>query len=109
MFKRGAKIFGLQPVMVFAYLVVRDVYKLLNNYENCVITSATDGHHSRGSDHYVGNAIDIRTWGFEDMGISVATVADMIQERLTDEFEVIAEPTHIHIGFDPQRGLNNDE
>lgn len=105
-FKKSARIFGINPVMVFAALVAGNVYKEFNNIENFAITSATDGKHSEGSDHYVGNALDLRTWGFEDMGVSVQSVAKEIESRLTPEFEVFAEPTHIHIGFDPQQGLN---
>lgn len=105
--KKGVSIFGVRPEMSFAMIVVHQVYRELDNMENCVITSCTDGEHSKGSDHYVGLALDVRVWGFNREQRALAT--EMILERLTDEFEVFDEDTHIHIGFDPQKGLNMKE
>ncbi len=107
-FKPGARVFGIQPVMIIAMMVVEQVYRELENLDNCVFTSCTDGEHKKGSDHYVGNAIDVRIWGFDKMGIDIQDVADKIASRLTEEYEVIVHSTHIHIGFDPQKGLNHD-
>lgn len=104
MFKDGVKIFGIRPEMAFVIPVIRAVYAELDNRENCVITSAIDGKHKRGSDHYAGLALDVRVWGFSDE--ARAKARNMIDERLTDEFEVFDEEDHLHIGFDPQMGLD---
>lgn len=108
--KQGVRIFGARPEMLWAVIVAGQVYKELGNYENFVITSVRDGTHKRGSDHYVGNAIDIRVWGFKGTTLNMEPTCDataeeasqMIQARLTNEFEVFFEGDHIHIGFDVQ-------
>ena len=106
-FKKGVKIFGVRAEMAMAMTVIDEVYRELDNTENCVITSCTDGTHSRGSDHYVGLALDVRVWGFNREQRTLC--CDMLRERLTSEFEVFDEETHIHIGFDPQQPLNIKE
>jgi len=99
-FKHDVRLFGARPEMIWAALTAGQVYRELDNYDNFVVTSVRDGTHKRGSDHYVGNAIDIRVWDFTDA--QRAKAADMIAERLTDEYEVFDEGDHIHIGFDVQ-------
>lgn len=108
--KEGVRLLPLRPVMYFAYYVAYEVYKELGNKDNCVITSAADGKHKRSSEHYKGDAIDIRVWGFRNIDLEVTPVCDYtgqqaahrIKARLSDEFEVFFEGDHIHIGFDPQ-------
>lgn len=109
------KVFGLCPEMIFAYIIAYEVYRELGNEENCVLTSARDGTHKRSSDHYMGNAIDLRVWGFKEITLDVTPecnatgegAADLIRERLTDEYEVFFEGNHIHIGFDIQTLKDN--
>lgn len=103
-FKKGVKIFGMRSEMIWAAIVVEGVYDELGNSQNCVITSGIDGIHKRSSEHYKGDAIDVRVWGFDAEERAMAR--DMIDERLTDEFEVFDEEDHLHIGFDPQTGIN---
>ena len=98
----SVRVFGLRPEMIFAYQVAYEVYREYGNEKNCVLTSARDGTHKRGSDHYVGNAIDIRVWGFDELGVDLDDVAEKIRSRLSVEFEVFNEGDHIHIGFDVQ-------
>lgn len=98
--------------MIWAYLVAKAVYEKYGNAHNCVITSGAepDPEHTRSSEHYKGDAIDLRVWGFKDISLPVEPscdvtgqqVADEIQANLTDEFEVFFEGDHIHIGFDPE-------
>lgn len=104
------RVFGLCAEMIFAYMVAYEVYREIGIPQYCVLTSARDGKHKRNSDHYMGDAIDIRVWGLKGTALnmesivdySIDEVRDMIAERLTDEFEVFAEGDHIHIGFDIQ-------
>jgi hypothetical protein len=108
-FKDGVQLFGICPEISVAMLVVDTVYRELGNYDNCVCTSVRDGEHKRSSDHYKGDAFDMRVWGFQDITLNAEPVcdytgqevADIIQSRLTNEFEVFFEGDHIHIGFDP--------
>lgn len=108
-FKKGVKMFGVRPEIAMAMQVVDSVYRDLDNYDNCVCTSIRDGEHKRSSDHYLGNAFDMRVWGFRDITLLIEPTtqytgeeaAETIKDRLTDEFEVFFEGDHIHIGFDP--------
>lgn len=99
-FKEGVRVFGGRPEIIWAVITAGQVYREMDNYKNFVVTSMRDGTHKRGSDHYVGNAVDLRVWGFSDN--ERAKARDRISERLTDEYEVFDEGDHIHIGFDVQ-------
>lgn len=96
--KEGAKLNGLQPQMVIALVVASAVYSSYN--VDCVLTEGTGGKHGRGSLHYIGNAIDLRT---RDLGVSVRSrVADEIREALGEQYDVVLESDHIHIEFQPK-------
>jgi len=97
--KPGVKLFGLRPELVWALSVADGVYRELN--VDLVITSVMDGKHSVTSLHYAGAAADLR---IRDMGQTKAeTARDMIEERLTDEFDVVLEKDHIHLEVQPRR------
>lgn len=64
-----------------------------------VITSAHDGKHMDGSLHYVGRAIDVRTWackGYE------ADVIDKAKAALGHDYDIVLEADHIHCEYDPK-------
>ena len=97
-FKAGVKISGIKPEMLFAHCMIKSVF---SNYGyDSIITSALDGTHSRGSLHYVGFALDYRIRHLES-GAAEMIVND-IKQALTDEFDVVLEPTHIHVEFQPK-------
>ncbi len=62
------------------------------------ITSGKDGKHMKGSKHYIGAAIDIRT---RDMKYVNKTTA-AIKNALGSDYDVIFEIDHIHLEFDPK-------
>lgn len=62
------------------------------------ITSGNDGKHMRGSKHYTNEAIDIR---INDMQ-NPKRVSDEIAFYLGKNYDVVLEPTHIHIEYDPK-------
>tara|TARA_Y100000310_G_scaffold269543_1_gene282809 strand:- start:454 stop:789 length:336 start_codon:yes stop_codon:yes gene_type:complete len=107
--KEGVKLFGLRPEMLFALRVAERVYESANIFQDMtdqpgarlVVTSACEpGGHSRGSLHYIGAAVDIRTRHApkEDM----EQTAGLIATALTDEFDVVLEDDHLHIEFQPK-------
>ena len=65
-------------------------------------TAGTNGSHSRNSLHYVGLAMDFWWQGVRDGKV----ICDAIAESLGDEYDVVWERSHLHIEFQPEKGLN---
>jgi hypothetical protein len=69
---------------------------------DAIITSGTEGTHSRGSEHYVGHALDWRT---KHLSLAIAQqVRDDAALRLGPDFDVLLEttPPHLHTELDPK-------
>lgn len=84
--------------MLIAVMAVRDIFARAG-YDT-TITSAFDGIHSAGSLHYHGLALDFRTRHIPTRDRD--PLARAIKEALGHEFDVVLEPTHLHIEFDPK-------
>jgi hypothetical protein len=67
------------------------------------VSCGTTGKHSRTSLHYVGMARDYDVPGYTPTQFKRA--AQMIREDLGPEFDVVVETTHIHVEFQPKRGV----
>lgn len=77
----------------------RALYKLEKMYPDFVLTSTTEGLHLPSSLHYAGDAIDVRlSYPFKWRGLNL----EEIREALGPGFDVIKEPTHFHIEWDPK-------
>ena len=100
--KNGARVIGLSNEMLFAAMVAGHVYDRYN--KECTITSGTDGTHSRGSEHYKGDALDFRTRHLAEG--EKDKIGLEIRERLGPDYDVVIEGTHIHVEFDPKSGIN---
>lgn len=98
--KQGVSLRGVQPQVVFAIHVAHAVYAEYGYA--CIVTSCTDGKHSRGSLHYVGYAVDFRTRHIMEDDTK-QLIADLIRQRLGDEYDVVHEPTHIHVEYQPKQ------
>lgn len=96
--KKGVRVFGVRPEVVLALFICEGVYREFQR--ECVITSVIDGRHSRGSKHYSGNAVDIRTRNLNPL--DKEPVKDEIAARLGEDYDVVLERDHIHIEFDPK-------
>lgn len=99
-FKSGVKIDGLNAEIALAAVVANEVWIESGRPEGVTITSAKDGKHRDDSKHYIGDAIDLRTRYFTKS--KIIKVAEKLRRRLTDEFDVVIEKTHIHVEFDPK-------
>lgn len=66
-----------------------------------VVTSLLDGGHGEGSEHYDGNAGDIRRWLYK--GRTLLLFVGNLRENLGDDYDVVLENTHIHIEYDPKK------
>lgn len=69
-----------------------------------VYTSGRDGKHSLTSLHYSGNAVDLRISDLAQKDPSLPSlIRDRLAERLGLDYDVILEPTHIHLEYQPRR------
>jgi len=63
-----------------------------------VITAGLDGTHRHNSKHYKNAAIDVRR---RDLTADqLPLVVEDLQKLLGDDFDIVIEPTHIHIELD---------
>jgi len=99
--KPKVSLLGLQPQITLAIVVAHSCYSNLQYDGECVITSCTEGKHSKGSRHYVGLAFDVRTRDLPTKKRSI--LAGMIGKCLTNQYDVVLEKTHIHVEYDPER------
>lgn len=96
--KDGVKPAGMRPELLLGMIVALSVYQ---KYEyDFVITSLLDSKHSRGSLHYSGAAVDLRTRHMKQEHKRL--IANEINEALGPDYDVILEKDHIHMEFQPK-------
>jgi hypothetical protein len=95
-FKTGVSLIGMQPEALVGIDICLSMFH--NRGLSMTLTSCRDGRHSAHSHHYKGLAWDIRIWDIEN---EVAEVCNELREYLGDEYQVIPEPDHIHVEYDP--------
>lgn len=93
--KPGASVQGLKPEILIALIAADRVWR--DHGKVLVITSGTDGKHSRTSRHYIGMAADLRTRYFNCTTKKLATKA--LRDSLGPEYKVVPHSTHLHIQF----------
>lgn len=98
MLKEGVKIVGLKPEAVLGIMICDGVYS--KHGIDCVVTSATDSKHGRGSFHYLGMAFDLRTRDM-DSNLKQEIVIEL-RIALGSEFDVVLESDHIHVEWNPK-------
>jgi hypothetical protein len=96
--KPGVDLNGMKAELVYALLVADGVFSSLG--KACTVTSVCDGKHGRGSLHYVGLAMDLRTRHLTEN--EQREVKAEIAKRLGEQFDVVLEKTHLHIEFNPK-------
>ena len=96
--KHDVKLAGIHPEIVIAAMVVNEMCREYG--VEFVITCAKEGTHRKGSKHFVGQAIDVRT---RDMALhNRKAFATSIAKAVGPEFDVVLEGNHLHIEFDPE-------
>ena len=93
--KPGVRLHGLKPEILFALTVLDRLWPT-----EMVVTSLIDGAHGRGSLHYVGQAADIRVRDLEPE--EIAAVVREAKAALGADFDVVLEPSHLHVEFQPK-------
>lgn len=103
-FKKGVRLRGLHTEMLMGHNVVESVY-VEAGFE-CVITSANDSKHGRGSLHFSGAALDYRLKHIAAPA-SRARVAAKVKRQLGADFDVLHEAVgrvneHLHVEYQPK-------
>ena len=88
-------IVDLAPQLIMVLPVIDQIYHDEYNTE-LVITSGKDGIHGKGSLHYEGKAVDLRTWNV------IASLVSRLQAALGPNFDVVLEKDHIHVEYQPK-------
>lgn len=106
MIKAGVDLRGLKPQVAIAYTIACMVYQRYG--QPCWITSGSDGKHGPQSLHYQGAALDLRT-----RHLTIEQIPLIYRElklALGEQFDVVLEPDHIHVEFDPkEKAKQSDE
>lgn len=103
--KPGVRLVGMSPQIGLAISVAAFAFDEIGR-PSMTVTSVTDGKHGRGSKHYVGNAVDIRTKDIPTDALK-RSVFRAVAEDLGPEFDVVLEwigepQEHLHIEWDPK-------
>ena len=96
--KSGVRILGLTSETSLGIRVVESVFDKYGL--DCVITSVTEGNHSRGSLHYLGSACDFRIRHIP--GKLIQKILATIKKALGSDFDFILEKDHFHMEYQPK-------
>ena len=98
-FKDGVSVDGIKKETI-TLIVILNTYFELRIGKELVVTSCTDGKHMKGSKHYSGYAIDIRT-----RHLSVCEINHLLawfRSHHDNDFDMVVEKDHIHVEYDPR-------
>lgn len=102
--KPGVQLHTLRPQALFAIQVAAFAYAAIG--KDFVITSVNDGKHSQKSLHYSGYAFDCRIRHLSDTERDY--LLHMLKNNLRELYDVVLEPTHIHIEYDPPEDVTHE-
>ena len=94
--KEGALVGNMQVPILFALWVIEPILESFG--QKLIITEIAGGKHSSNSKHYLGQAVDIRTWSLAAAS-NVHECGIALQKALGSEYFVLVETDHIHIQF----------
>lgn len=98
-FKQGVSVNGIKQQTI-ALIALLNTYFVFYIGKPFVVTSCTDGKHKKGSKHYDGLAIDIRT-----RHLNVTEINNLVlwfKSRHDKQFDMVVEKDHIHVEYDPK-------
>lgn len=95
--KPGVRAAGIRPEIALALHVADGIWQAQG--QDLVVTSLTEGLHSRTSLHYFGAAADFRIWN-----IDAERARRELADALGEDYDVVLEQDHIHCEFQPKSG-----
>ena len=106
-FKHDVRSDGIQPEGAYIVIVAHRVWQRYLR-RDLTVTSITDGAHSVNSLHYQGLAVDLRIkddeTGLPFEGRQQLVAVRELRRHLGSAYDVVLEPTHIHVEYDPKTG-----
>jgi hypothetical protein len=96
--KPGVRLTGIRPEILVALMAAEHAYNRAGH--ELVVTSCVDSKHSRGSLHYSGAAVDLRTRDVPSDAMQ-GIVAE-IRDSLGPDFDVTLEADHLHVEYQPK-------
>lgn len=102
--KDGVVFKELKPQIYILFPLLDSVFDAYNR--SCVITSAADGRHMKGSKHYQGLALDLRSQHLINEKMKL-DLLEKIRGGLGEKYDVILEHLgnpneHYHLEYDPK-------
>ncbi|WMC01527.1 hypothetical protein [Microvirus D_HF5_137] len=96
-FKPGVSVDGIKKEIITIICFLGYVFESMG--KPLVITSCTDGKHMKGSKHYSGNAIDIRSRHLTKKEID--SLISRFKFWFDKDYDIVLEKDHIHVEYDP--------
>jgi len=97
--KKGVKIKYLSSPMLKMLSDIDYVWDCQTSI-NPIVTSMFDGKHMRGSLHYKGLAVDIRSRNLTQQDKD--HIQAQLQAILGPDYDVVVEKIHFHVEYDPK-------
>lgn len=98
-FKDGVSVDGIKKETIAIIGFLNCLFEFIIG-KPLVITSCTDGKHMKGSKHYSGYAIDIRTRHL--LPREIDQVISCFKQWHAKEYDIVLEKDHIHVEYDPK-------
>ena len=100
-FKSGIGVGGLHAEILWALDRARDVWEICApGVAYVTVTSGRGGKHSLRSIHFMGLAVDLRRRDLSEA--EVVAILPALKARLGDNFDVVLEPDHWHLEYQPE-------
>lgn len=102
--KEGVSILGLKPEALMGLMIANSVFVRYD--ADMILTSGGEGRHSRGSLHFAGLAIDLRSRHLADR--TRAAILRDLRRCLGKSFDVVLEckgkaNEHFHVEYQPKK------
>ena len=97
-FEKNVVLTGMRTELLAALNVADNIWRDFG--QELWVTSIADGKHSTTSLHYAGSAADLRSHYF--LPDVKRKVCNALKRALPKDFDVVQEPTHIHLEFQPR-------